>query len=58
MRIRKFLGVPVRKSQNRKFLSLICKSQIREVPQNTSQLCLKPAPKVVLLKLFFILYKF
>jgi hypothetical protein len=35
------LGVPVRKSQIRKFFGLIRKSQIRKFLQNTAQLCPK-----------------
>ncbi len=39
------LGVPVRKSQIRKFLWLIRRSQIRKFPQNTAQICLKTSQK-------------
>ncbi len=36
-----FLGVPVLKSQNRKFAWLIRKSQISKFQKNATQLCLK-----------------
>jgi hypothetical protein len=47
-----FWTVPVRKSQIRRFLWWIHKSQIQKFLQNTAKLCLKTVLKVVFLKDF------
>ncbi len=51
-----FLGVPVHKSQIRKFLWLLHESQIRKFLQNAAQLCLKIVLKVVFLNDFYVMY--
>jgi hypothetical protein len=52
-RYENFLGMPVSKSQIRKFVLLI-----RKFLQNTAQLCFKSFLKVVFLQNFCIMYTF